>query len=165
MSGSGVAEVPRCRLPVFNSSVSQYIKFQNNTFFDRVIKLTKNEIGSDISHSVSRAYYGEAFHLHDASTGKLADFTHHFSFVINSFNSNFLATALPSSSPLFPPSSLPTLLEAPLALLTDTTPLNASANQFVAAEFDTFMNSWDPSADRRHQHQLHAIGGRHHLEQ
>ncbi|KAG0470870.1 hypothetical protein HPP92_017570 [Vanilla planifolia] len=114
--------------PVFNSSVSQYIKFQNDTFFDRVIKLTKNEIGSDISHSVGRAYYGEAFHLHDASTA------------------TFMATALPSSSLLFPPSSLPTLLK-PLGLVDRHNALNASANQFVAVEFDTFMNSWDPSAD------------------
>ncbi|XP_028110908.1 agglutinin-2-like [Camellia sinensis] len=106
----------------------------------------------DINHinCTGDAKSSDPLHLWDKATGALADFNIHFSFVINSLNQTpyedgmafFLAPVgfpipdvqegrglgLVSSQQIFNPTfnSLPT-------------------NQFVAVEFDTFINNqWDP---------------------
>ncbi|KAK8943218.1 L-type lectin-domain containing receptor kinase IX.1 [Platanthera zijinensis] len=132
--------------PSFNSSSLQLIDFQNDAFFDKVIKLTKNEIGSSISRSVGRAVYSDPFILWDAASGNLADFTTHFSFIINAFNRTVFGDGLTFFLSPFP-SSIPSNSSGGyLGLVNDTTFSNASAGAgFVAVEFDTFKNQWDPS--------------------
>ncbi|KAL0916868.1 hypothetical protein M5K25_014415 [Dendrobium thyrsiflorum] len=133
--------------PSFNSSTQQFIAYQNDTFFNRVISLTKNEYNSNISASVGRAYYKEQFSLHDAATGKLADFTTHFSFVIDSFNKSYSGDGLAFFLSPFPSVVPPNSVGGSLGLVESSNNLNESANQIVAVEFDTFENDWDPSAD------------------
>ncbi|PKU70087.1 L-type lectin-domain containing receptor kinase IX.1-like [Dendrobium catenatum] len=132
--------------PSFNSSTQQFIAFQNDSFFNRVISLTKNEY-NNISSSVGRAYYREQFPLHDAATGKVADFTTHFSFVIDSFNKSYSGDGLAFFLSPFPSVVPPNSGGGLLGLVENSNKLNESANQIVAVEFDTHKNEWDPSAD------------------
>ncbi|PKA45613.1 L-type lectin-domain containing receptor kinase IX.1 [Apostasia shenzhenica] len=130
----------------FDSSTPNFIEFQNDTFFDKVIKLTRNQIG-DISQSVGRAFYRNEFRLWDAGTGEVADFTTHFSFVIDSFQNTRYGDGLAFFLSPFPSVVPPNSYGGSLGLVESRNNLNASANQIVAVEFDTFKNDWDPSAD------------------
>ncbi|KAG0451339.1 hypothetical protein HPP92_013739 [Vanilla planifolia] len=134
--------------PSFNTSALQFFDFEGDSFFDKVIKLTKNEIGSSLSGSVGRVVYGEPLHLWDSATGVVADFNTHFSFRIKAPNDSFFGDGL--SFFLSPyPSSLPyASAGGNLGLVNGSSSPNASSNpasKFVAVEFDTFRNKWDPS--------------------
>lgn len=107
---------------------------------DRVIQLTGHRMKLWIN---GRATYSRPMHLWDKDSGKLTDFSTHFSFVIDSQNHSFYAdglafflapngskisnTALAGNLGLFIPGSKP------------------AENPFVAVEFDTVRNAeWDP---------------------
>ncbi|KAJ8640496.1 hypothetical protein MRB53_017190 [Persea americana] len=113
----------------------------------RVIELTKNQRDVSINGSVGRAFYSQPVRLWDSQTGRLTDFTTHFSFIINAFNqSNYgdgLAFFLAANGSYIPPASA----GGQLGLFSSNPTLNSTGNQLVAVEFDSFMNEWDPSAD------------------
>ncbi|PQQ21002.1 L-type lectin-domain containing receptor kinase IX.1-like [Prunus yedoensis var. nudiflora] len=97
--------------------------------------------GAAMFHT-SRATYAEPLHLWDSA--KLADFTTNFSFVIDTYNKTVFADGLvffiaPVHYPI-PPNSA----GAYLGLLNSTTSFEASHNQIVMVEFDTYSNEWDP---------------------
>ncbi|KAG0477361.1 hypothetical protein HPP92_014202 [Vanilla planifolia] len=94
--------------PSFNTSALQFFHFEGDSFFDKVIKLTKNEIGSSLSGSVGRVVYGEPLHLWDSATGVVADFSTHFSFRIKAPNDSFFGDGLSFFlSPTQRPSPMP----------------------------------------------------------
>ncbi|CAM8912361.1 unnamed protein product [Rhodiola kirilowii] len=112
-----------------------------------VIEVTRNQINNDLKDSVGRAAYRQPVRLWDAKTQKLTDFTTHFSFNISSKENQtiygdglaFFLAPVPS---IIPPNST----GGYLGLVNPQTPSNASENQIVAVEFDTFQNEeWDPS--------------------
>ncbi|KAI0504899.1 hypothetical protein KFK09_015853 [Dendrobium nobile] len=133
--------------PYFNSTTVQFIAFQNDTFLNGAISLTKNAYNTDIGSSVGRAYYNEPIPLYDAATGELADFTTHFSFIINAFNKTYSGDGLAFFLSPFPSVVPLDSAGGSIGLVERNNSLNESANQIVAVEFDTFQNAWDPNAD------------------
>uniref|UniRef100_M1CYH9 non-specific serine/threonine protein kinase n=1 Tax=Solanum tuberosum TaxID=4113 RepID=M1CYH9_SOLTU len=114
-----------------------------------VIQLTKNQLDSGESFSVGRATYSKELYLLDKASGKVRDFSTHFSFEINSQGRNYYADGLafflaPAGSVI--PEKYSAAGEG-LGLAIDNG-LNTSKNQpFVAVEFDTFKNAYDPPGD------------------
>uniref|UniRef100_A0A5B6ZF18 Putative clade XVIII lectin receptor kinase n=1 Tax=Davidia involucrata TaxID=16924 RepID=A0A5B6ZF18_DAVIN len=101
-----------------------------------------------------RATYKEKLHLWDEASGKMTDFTTHFSFVIDSNGSTQYADGLAFFlAPVN--SSIPTdggggALGLGNNDINQTT--NSAAYQFVAVEFDTYPNHWDPTGSTVHTH-------------
>ncbi|KAL6222819.1 hypothetical protein ACLB2K_006209 [Fragaria x ananassa] len=125
------------------------LNFEGDAFpSSGVIQLTKNQVDSPLTSSTGRASYALPVRLWDASTGRLTDFTTHFSFVMKALNetyyygdgiSFFIApfdSQIPSNSS-----------GGFLALVSYDTAFDASKNKFVAVEFDSNNNTWDPSGD------------------
>ncbi|KAI3992879.1 hypothetical protein MKX01_034229 [Papaver californicum] len=131
--------------PKFPPNVSK-IQFQNDTFWssNNSIELTKT--GDD---GVGWATYSEPIQLWNATTGELADFNTHFSFIIacpeGGNCGDGLAFFLAPFGRKLPPDSS----GGSLGLLDRAVAgLNLTSNKVVAVEFDTWMNDgWDPSPD------------------
>ncbi|KAJ8529941.1 hypothetical protein K7X08_036776 [Anisodus acutangulus] len=109
------------------------------------IQVTPNERNVARGGKTGRATYIEPLQLWDKATGNLTDFTTHFSFVIDSNGNDSFADGLAffmapvgSSIPVGSGGSGLGLVDAK----TETT---SSHEPFVAIEFDTFQNTWDPS--------------------
>ncbi|XP_044508787.1 L-type lectin-domain containing receptor kinase IX.1-like [Mangifera indica] len=105
---------------------------------DRIIKLVTTTVDA------GRALYNTSLPLWDKKTGRLTDFTTHFSFVIDSENSSFYGDGMTFF--LAPENStIPTdIAGGSFGLTEDDEPLNSTSNPFVAVEFDIFHNYWDP---------------------
>ncbi|KAJ7953492.1 Lectin receptor kinase [Quillaja saponaria] len=124
------------------------IKFQGDAFpSNGVLQLTKNQLDGPITGSVGRASYAEPVRLWDAKTGKLTDFTTHFSFIIKAVDETnngdgitFFIAPVESTIPINSSGGF-------LALFNPESAFNTSKNQIVAVEFDSNMNLWDPSFD------------------
>ncbi|TYJ40548.1 hypothetical protein E1A91_A04G148000v1 [Gossypium mustelinum] len=123
------------------------IEFENDTTpSDGAIQLTTNQRDKALNGSVGRATYYQPMHLWDNSSGnlRLADFTIHFSFSINSLNKpsgdrgdGFAFFLAPNGSKIPPHSG-----GGCLGLQSCDSDANS---KFVAVEFDTFPNErWDP---------------------
>uniref|UniRef100_A0A2N9EFZ7 non-specific serine/threonine protein kinase n=1 Tax=Fagus sylvatica TaxID=28930 RepID=A0A2N9EFZ7_FAGSY len=115
----------------------------NATVSGSVIQLTPDKVDN-----WGRATYFEPMLLWDKKSGKLANFTTNFSFIIDSQGKDSYSDGLTFflASPNFPP---PTPTDGSgIGLLSRDQLNNPSflvANQFVAVEFDTFRNDeWDP---------------------
>ncbi|OAY39437.1 L-type lectin-domain containing receptor kinase IX.1 [Manihot esculenta] len=120
---------------------------EKDAFISRTgIELTKNQRDMDPEGSVGRATYTKPFHLWDKASGTLANFTTHFSFIIASNENNYgygLAFFLAPNG-----SRIPADTEADgglgLAVNEQSHALNYSENNFIAVEFDTYQDYWDP---------------------
>ncbi|CAL9775438.1 unnamed protein product [Musa acuminata subsp. burmannicoides] len=128
----------------FDNETTSKIEFQGDaSLLDKEIHLTS----SPMQYSVGRVVYREPLRLWDATTRELADFTTHFSFVINSSNPltphgdglAFFLTAYPSTLPAYSRGAF-------LGLFSNSS-VDSSRVSTVAVEFDTFPNAWDPLAD------------------
>ncbi|OMO85277.1 hypothetical protein CCACVL1_10295 [Corchorus capsularis] len=148
-------------LPLSNATTEHNINF-NFTSFDpnlrdivyqgdafpsnNAIQLTVNQKDKGLNGSAGWATYYKPMHLWDNSSGNLllADFTTNFSFVINSLGNDSRADGFafflaPNGSTIPPINSS---AGGHLALESwDPTHVNF---KFVAVEFDTFSNEWDP---------------------
>ncbi|KAK2965947.1 hypothetical protein RJ640_009865 [Escallonia rubra] len=109
------------------------------------IQVTPNDRNMALGGKTGRATYVQPLHLWDKTSGNLADFTTHFSFVIDSSGNYSYADGLAFF--LAPINSSVTRNEggSGLGLASGNRTSNSSGNQFVAVEFDTFPNDWDPS--------------------
>ncbi|CAL9107115.1 unnamed protein product [Musa textilis] len=128
----------------FGNETTSKIEFQGDASLPgEEIHLTS----SPMQYSVGRAVYREPLRLWDATTRELADFTTHFSFVINSSDPltphgdglAFFLTAYPSTLPAYSRGAF-------LGLFSNSS-VDSSRVSTVAVEFDTFPNAWDPLAD------------------
>ncbi|PRQ48392.1 putative protein kinase RLK-Pelle-L-LEC family [Rosa chinensis] len=93
---------------------------------------------------VGLATYAQRVPLWDSSTGKLTDFTTHFSFIINTDGyptyGHGIAFFLAPVGFQLPPNSVGGFLG-----LFNTTTSDSSGNKIVLVEFDSFINpQWDP---------------------
>ncbi|XP_064937293.1 lectin-related protein-like [Musa acuminata AAA Group] len=128
----------------FDNDTTSKIEFQGDaSLLDKEIHLTS----SPMQYSVGRVVYREPLRLWDATTRELADFTTHFSFVINSSDPltphgdglAFFLTAYPPTLPAYSRGAF-------LGLFSNSS-VDGSRVSTVAVEFDTFPNAWDPLAD------------------
>ncbi|XVF67309.1 hypothetical protein PTKIN_Ptkin10aG0110500 [Pterospermum kingtungense] len=107
-----------------------------------VIQLTKPDVWRS-GHAMSV----EPMHLWDKTSGSLADFTTHFSFSINAQNNATHADGL-----AFFIASLdyhiPDVADGSgIGLASGKQVKDSTGNPFVAVEFDTYHNDWDPEYD------------------
>nr|POE71323.1 l-type lectin-domain containing receptor kinase ix.1 [Quercus suber] len=98
-----------------------------------------------------RATYSKPLQLRDNATGKLTDFTTHFTFSISSLNQTAYGDGMtffivPNGS------KIPTLAIGGALGLYEI--FNTSNNRFVAVEFDIFTNDWDPPGEHPQQEVL-----------
>ncbi|KAL1534418.1 non-specific serine/threonine protein kinase [Salvia divinorum] len=109
------------------------------------LQVTTDESSRLSALGTGRATYAEPLHLWDNATGNLTDFDTYFSFVIKAANPNCAADGLtfflaPVNSTIPENSS-----GAGLGLAFNNATANVSVDPFVAVEFDTFTNHWDPT--------------------
>ena len=122
------------------------ITFQGDAYrLPEALQLTKDTSTSSNSYSVGRALYRERVLLWDKNSEKLTDFITHFSFIIKSIHNisaDGLSFFIAPFGSLIPNNSK----GGSLGLFSnDQTTFNATENQTVAVEFDTYKNGWDPS--------------------
>ncbi|XP_058758153.1 L-type lectin-domain containing receptor kinase IX.1-like [Vicia villosa] len=109
------------------------------------LQLTKYE-----KDSLGRVTYSKLFHLWDTNTGEVTDFTTRFSFTINTPNKTHHGDGITFylAHPNFP---LPVPRDGSgIGLVSReqlSNPNYTKENPFVAVEFDTFVNDWDPKYD------------------
>uniref|UniRef100_A0ACD5V1I4 Uncharacterized protein n=1 Tax=Avena sativa TaxID=4498 RepID=A0ACD5V1I4_AVESA len=127
-----------------NQSALAAIQFQEDAFYNKFIRLTKDELNDQITDSVGRAVYTDPVPLWDSTTGQLADFATRFTFRINatnkSSNGEGLAFFLSPYPSVIPNSSAGGFL----GLFSNS---NDSSSELVAVEFDSHDNTWDPDGN------------------
>ncbi|KAJ0966221.1 hypothetical protein J5N97_027359 [Dioscorea zingiberensis] len=123
------------------------IDYQGDAFFNKAIQLTKNQLGARITNSAGRAVYAEPLLLWDQDSGKVTDFTTHFTFIIDALNSSVYGDGLAFFLAPFASSIPDNSSGGALGLFKDSSKFNNSANDIVAVEFDSFQDEWDPSSD------------------
>ncbi|KAL0005308.1 hypothetical protein SO802_012869 [Lithocarpus litseifolius] len=130
-----------------NHFESSNILLKGDAYTDAGLQLTKDSANSPLNYSVGRAFYYEPVQLWDKSTGWLTDFTTHFSFIIEGVQGHVSADGLAFFiAPLG--SDMPNNSAGGyLGLFSNESALNATENQIVAVEFDTYQNGWDPIAN------------------
>ncbi|CBI33190.3 unnamed protein product, partial [Vitis vinifera] len=127
--------------------------FSGNSTLSYVVDLTKvlpewiRVVDDSLTSSTGRASYAEPVRLWDASTGRLTNFTTHFSFAIKAVNDSVYGDGLslflaPFDSRIPPDSS-----GGYLALFSAKSAFNTSQNKIIAVEFDSRQDEWDPSSD------------------
>ncbi|KAD4179291.1 hypothetical protein R6Q59_022827 [Mikania micrantha] len=108
------------------------------------IQVTPDGIGSDRSQKAGRATYIRPLHLWDNGSGELASFSTNFTFVIDSNR----ATSYGDGLTFFLAQNNSNITRGgAMGLPVDPITIVATS-QFVAVEFDTYQNDWDPMLDR-----------------
>ncbi|XP_023763013.1 L-type lectin-domain containing receptor kinase IX.1 [Lactuca sativa] len=112
-----------------------------------VIQLTRNQQDKEMHWSTGRVTYQKLFRLWDKDSGELADFTTRFSFTINSGDQSVygdgIAFFLAPDGFKLPPKQE----GSGIGLVGADHVLNSTLNPFIAVEFDTYRNDWDPPGD------------------
>ncbi|XP_072986498.1 L-type lectin-domain containing receptor kinase IX.1-like [Typha latifolia] len=125
-------------------SLPAMIDLQGDASFNKFIWLTKDGADEDIIWSTGRAAYKDPVILWDKDTGKVADFTTHFQFIINATNQTYHGDGLAFFLSSYPSSIPQYSYGGNLGLFNGS---KSITNQTVAVEFDPFYNEWDPSLD------------------
>ncbi|GAU49823.1 hypothetical protein TSUD_85470 [Trifolium subterraneum] len=114
------------------------------------IQVTSNTIDQNNNYSVGRVTSFKQMHLWDLNSGKLSDFTTKFSFVVFSKTKEYGdGMAFFLSDPNLP--LLKNIKEGGgLGLVDGDQVLKSTQHSFVAVEFDTYNNPWDPSGEGTH---------------
>ncbi|XP_050371599.1 L-type lectin-domain containing receptor kinase IX.1-like [Argentina anserina] len=140
--------------PNFPPSVASDIFMEGNASADGSLRLTKSAVDVEKNQSVGRATYHQPFLLRQISTGKLADFTSNFTFVIDSRGNPLYGDGLaffiaPNGSELNSTIGRGGALGLPVINPPDTE--SSYMFPFVAVEFDIFNNPLtsvqDPAGD------------------
>ncbi|XP_024161562.2 L-type lectin-domain containing receptor kinase IX.1 [Rosa chinensis] len=105
------------------------------------------ELNPGTCYETGRAIYAEPLHLWDNVTGSLADFTTHFTFMVNLGSAPKDGSATDGIAFFLAPVGYgipPNSAACHLGLFNSTNEFNALSNQIVAVEFDTCGNGdWD----------------------
>nr|XP_043630110.1 lectin 11-like [Erigeron canadensis] len=120
--------------------LNREIQVNGSYISDGGLQLTPNEIGSDRTQKAGQAIYYRQLRLWDNCTGELASFSTNFTFVIDSNGATNYGDGLAFF--LAEKNSVITKGGA-MGLPIDPITINAT-NRFVAVEFDTYYNRWDP---------------------
>lgn len=126
--------------PSFNPNDSSIFYEGDAYASDTGVQLTVDQQDKALSGSEGRATYVKPMHLWDKSTGNVTDFNTQFSFAISSLGSNVYADGI--SFFLAPNGSqIPSSSGGGYLTLVSS---DSSYDPFVAVEFDTDVDSWDP---------------------
>ncbi|KAJ0096558.1 hypothetical protein Patl1_28374 [Pistacia atlantica] len=124
------------------------ILFEGDAFpSNDVLQLRKNQADKNLIRSVGRATYNQPVTIWDAKTGKLTDFTAHFSFIIKALNTSNNGDGIAFFFAPFDSTIPDNSTGGYLALFSPDTAKTNTSKQIVAVEFDSFQNEWDPSSD------------------
>ncbi|XP_062017637.1 L-type lectin-domain containing receptor kinase IX.1-like [Rosa rugosa] len=138
----------------FPPAVTNDIFMEGDAFPDGSLRLTKSAVDVQKNQSVGRATYRQPFLLRQNSTGKLADFTSNFTFVIDSLGKTSYGDGLaffiaPNGSLLNSTIGRGGSLGLPVINPSNTE--SSYESSFVAVEFDIFQNLvtsvQDPAGD------------------
>ncbi|CAI8588131.1 unnamed protein product [Vicia faba] len=132
--------------PKFESETYSILLDGDANTTDGVLQLTKkDQLGKPSPHSVGISLFFGAIHLSDKNSGKVAEFTTEFTFVVNPKGSQLHGDGftffIASIDFEFPDNSTDGGF---LGLFDKETAFNTSKNSIVAVEFDSFRNEWDP---------------------
>ncbi|KAI3692128.1 hypothetical protein L6452_31937 [Arctium lappa] len=96
--------------------------------------------GVDDGIGVGHARYADAVQIWDSKSGKLSDFTTHFTFIINTqgYTDGFAFFLAPVGF------EIPLNSTGPFLGLFNNTTDGSTGSQMIVVEFDTFSNDWDP---------------------
>ncbi|KAJ4776497.1 receptor lectin kinase [Rhynchospora pubera] len=147
--------IPHCGSVSFNfnfsdhNTVNENMNLTGDSFYNNKdsISLTRDSQGMELQNSTGQATYNRPVILWDENNGEVTNFTTQFSFLIkttSTYTGDGLAFFLSQYPAQIPPNS--NLYGKYLSLFNSTTGLNASMNQIIAVEFDTFRNSIDPNS-------------------
>ncbi|CAL5188541.1 unnamed protein product [Lathyrus oleraceus] len=134
-------------LPEFNNRSKNIALGGDAKIVGGVLQLTKkDQLGKPSPHSYGLSAFSEAIRLSDKTSGKVADFTTEFSFVVDPKGSQLHGDGftffIASVGFEFPDNS--SSEGGFLGLFDKETAFNSSKNSIVAVEFDSFRNEWDP---------------------
>uniref|UniRef100_A0A1D1YUN9 Receptor like protein kinase S.2 n=1 Tax=Anthurium amnicola TaxID=1678845 RepID=A0A1D1YUN9_9ARAE len=126
------------------------ICLQGDAFLNQGLQLTKNQLHTSIASSVGRAVYSQPVQVWDSATGRMADFTAHFSFIIHDLDPQMpsgdgLAFFLSSHPSVIPDNSAGGFL----GLFSNFSESDSHV-KIVAIEFDTYPNSELDSSSADH---------------
>ncbi|KAI3895112.1 hypothetical protein MKX03_025590, partial [Papaver bracteatum] len=126
---------------------NELIRVQGDSFItDNAIQLTSNATNG----SIGRATYSKPIKIWDKTTKTVADFSTHFSFVIDTKN-NTNSSHVDGITFFLMPTDYEFSQESGGGFLglmsSDVSRKNLSTTQVVAVEFDTYQDEWDPSSD------------------
>ncbi|VAH64727.1 L-type lectin-domain containing receptor kinase IX.1-like [Triticum dicoccoides] len=129
-----------------SDSAPSGISFQGDAFFNKFIRLTRDERVGPLTSSAGRAFFSRPIPLLDPVSRRPASFASAFSFSISApepsaASGDGLAFFL---SPF--PSVIPNRSAGGLLGLFNSSARNGGRS-LVAVEFDTYRNDWDPSDD------------------
>ncbi|XP_062086908.1 L-type lectin-domain containing receptor kinase IX.1-like [Humulus lupulus] len=121
---------------------------KDTTRANGALQLTMNQRDAPLNYSYGRASYNKEVQLWDPKTKLVTSFTTHFSFVIDGLNENNNGDGLAFFIAPFK-SDIPENSTGGNLGLTSPASWNdsSSTNPFVAVEFDTYRNLWDPSSN------------------
>ncbi|XP_028754595.1 L-type lectin-domain containing receptor kinase IX.1-like [Neltuma alba] len=124
------------------------IHFQGDAFSsDDALQLTKNRLDGPITSSVGRASYAEPVRVWDRTTGKLTDFTTHFTFIMKAVAPTQFGDGISFFLSPFQSEIPHNSTGGYLGLFSPESAFDDTNNSIVAVEFDSFNNTWDPSSD------------------
>ncbi|KAI5333164.1 hypothetical protein L3X38_023294 [Prunus dulcis] len=136
--------------PSFSNGTTN-ISLEGDAYIDgKFIKLTKKPEELKVAENIGRATYHKPFRLQEKATGKLADFTTHFTFIIDSGHGDGMVFFLAPNGSLV---NIAIGGGGKLGLPVEDLPGGMSRTQypFVAVEFDIFQNTQpsiqDPPSD------------------
>ncbi|CAM8907011.1 unnamed protein product [Rhodiola kirilowii] len=123
-------------LTTFTGTTDNFL-FGNDTNYNNsaTIEAGSLVLTKNVTHTTGLVTYNDSVHLWDNASNSLADFSTHFSFVINSFGEEQYGDVL-----AFFLAPVPTQEWSGLEMVSSWELYNASSFPFVAVEFDTFQN-------------------------
>ncbi|CAL2254019.1 unnamed protein product [Prunus armeniaca] len=137
--------------PSFSNGTTN-ISLEGDAYIDgKFIKLTKKPEELKVAENIGRATYHKPFLLQEKATGKLADFTTHFTFIIDSGHGDGLVFFLAPNGSLV---NIAIGGGGKLGLPVEDLPGGMSRTQypFVAVEFDIFQNTRPSIQDPPNDH-------------
>lgn len=123
-------------------------------FHGQLFDLTANAYNASLSFSVGQVAYAHPVPLRDNATGQVASFTTSFSFAINITEMNNKGDGMAFFLSHYPSALPPNSEGGALGLCRPDYCLNRTighdTDRFVAVEFDTFNDKWDPNTTYDH---------------
>jgi len=133
-------------------SLKDDLRFDGDAaFHDRWVDLTTNEYTGSIKQSLGRVSYSQPVPIWDKATGELASFETRFTFVIKLPNRDDKGDGMAFFLSSYPSNLDPNSGGGNLGLYGGGSDTTASdSDRFLAVEFDTFNNTWDPNVTYDH---------------